>query len=84
MALCVVSIIYLASIILSREILSIQMPKYLPGLSQAVLFFSIYIIHNKYDGIKLGFVTRCLPLTSKTYPICSWGKVYVRTKQYLA
>lgn len=35
-ALCMVSIIYLGSIILSHEILSFQMPKYLPGLSQAV------------------------------------------------
>lgn len=39
---CMVSIIYLASIIESHEILSIQMPKYLPDLSQAA-----FLIHYK-------------------------------------
>lgn len=37
--LCMMSIVCLVSIILSHEMLRIQMPKYLPGLCQAVQQF---------------------------------------------
>lgn len=71
--LCMVSIIYIVSIILFHELLSIQMPKYLPWLSQAVQCFSpsISFIIYKMEYSKTEHRQMTSPLTSKAYSIAS-------------